>query len=103
MPSPIDVQRNRLRRLRLLQFLYEARPERLGEGLLYTLVQRDLDLASTPDLVRESLYYLSQRSTISLATEPPFWSAQITANGIDFLEGEPAPLEGIAHPREYLR
>lgn len=99
--------RNRLRRLRLLQSLYLAYPDPLGEGLLLEFAKEDPELNPGQNQVRRSLQYLHDIgfAEILSKTSPDggeLWVAKATPAGVDYLEGDDPGLPGIRHPSEFL-
>ncbi|MBW8034206.1 MAG: hypothetical protein FVQ79_00630 [Planctomycetes bacterium] len=102
--SNLELQRNRLRRLRVLQILYSDRPEMIGEGMIFQLLRQDADLDPTQDGVRRSLDYLEQRGYVQITNkDSKIWIAKITADGVDYLEGPDPGVQGMAHPSEFMR
>ena len=100
-PNP-DTYRNRLRRLRVLQTLYNQRPEYVGEGILLQCLREDADLSPTPDGIRRSLDYLAQRGLVVIEKKQTRWLSKITADGVDYLEGDDPGIDGISHPQEFM-
>lgn len=98
----LEIQRHRLRRLRILQVLSQNRPDPIGDGLISRCLRHDVDLAFTQTNIRNSLDYLFERKlvTITLRTETR-WMAKISADGVDFLDGLGPKIEGVAHPEEF--
>ncbi len=72
-----EEQRNRLRRLRLLQRLAEAHPNPRGEFGLLARLRTDPELTPTVARVRQSLRYLAGHNLVAL----------ITLEGTDWLAG----------------
>lgn len=102
MVDNLEVQRHRLRRLRILQQLYNNRPEQMGDGILYQILKGDPELDPTPVGVRRSLDYLADRKFVSITKRGSSWLVKITADGVDYLEGDDPGLPGISHPDEFL-
>ncbi|NKB37874.1 MAG: hypothetical protein GKR93_12030 [Gammaproteobacteria bacterium] len=102
--SHVEYIRNRLRRLRILQTLYNQRPEVLGEGILFQELKQDPDLNATPEGVRRSLDYLNDRrlAEIEKVNKGRTWTARITADGVDYLEGDDPDIPGISHPDDFI-
>lgn len=100
--NELEIQRHRLRRLRILQVLSQNRPDPIGDGLINRCLRHDVDLGFTASNIRNSLDYLLERGLviITLRTEER-WMAKISANGIDFLDGLGPKIEGVAHPEEF--
>lgn len=98
----VEAQRNRLRRLRLLQTLSMNRPHPMGDGLIRQALKADIDLAFTQSSIRKGLEYLQGRSLVEFVTQTEdVWVAKITPDGIDYLEGHGADIAGVARPSEF--
>lgn len=98
----LETQRERLRRLRILQVLSQNRPDPIGDGLINRCLRHDVDLSFTQTNIRNSLDYLAERRlvAITLRTDER-WMAKISADGSDFLDGLGPKFEGVAHPEEF--
>ncbi|MCU7934136.1 MAG: hypothetical protein KZQ99_04555 [Candidatus Thiodiazotropha sp. (ex Dulcina madagascariensis)] len=91
--------RNRLRRLRILQFLSQAYPEPLSDRLLLTLAKKDPELSPNRQKIRRSLQYLKDRGYVAIELQrDDLWIARCLPDGIDYLEGEDPGIDGLAHP-----
>lgn len=91
--------RNRLRRLRILQFLSQAYPETLSDRLLLRLAEGDPELMPNRQKIRRSLTYLADRNFVVIVWQrDDLWTARCLPDGIDFLEGDDPGLDGLAHP-----
>jgi len=97
-----EVERHRLRRLRLLQTLASAYPDALTDRVLLSFARQDPDLIPTLALIRRSLQYLHDRGLAAIVTREPTWIARALPDGIDYLEGPDPGIEGIRHPSEFL-
>ncbi|MCU7841924.1 MAG: hypothetical protein KZQ94_21445 [Candidatus Thiodiazotropha sp. (ex Troendleina suluensis)] len=95
--------KNRLRRLRLLQFLSRSYPEPVSDRLLLTLAKEDLELSPNLQKVRRSLTYLEDRGFIAVETRrDDLWIARCLPDGIDYLEGDDPGIDGLAHPDNFM-
>lgn len=101
MPT-VESHRNRLRRLRVLQALYNNRPDELGDGILLQILKQDSDLSSDKSSIRQSLDYLAQRQLCTLNIGSSIWIAKITYKGIEYIEGDDPGWDGISHPAEFM-
>ncbi|MEW8522533.1 MAG: hypothetical protein AB2552_05720 [Candidatus Thiodiazotropha endolucinida] len=91
--------RNRLRRLRLLQFLSQAYPEPMSDHFLLALAKQDPELSPDLKKVRRSLQYLDDRALIAVEVKTDnVWMARCLPDGIDYLEGDDPGIDGLAHP-----
>lgn len=97
-----EKQRNRMRRLRILQQLEAIAPNSLSEDTLLSVVAQDPDLEPTSNKIKRSLSYLRDLDLIELQSKVQPWSARIKAKGLDYLEGDGTDIQGIAHPEEFL-
>lgn len=94
--------KNRLRRLRLLQFLSRSYPETASDQLLLALARQDPELSPNLKLVRRSLTYLEDRGLIKLEVkQDQVWIARCLPDGIDYLEGDDPGIDGLAHPNDF--
>ncbi len=102
--SEIKHYRNRLRRLRLLQFLSQAYPEPLSDQMLLKLAGEDPELKPDMQKVRRSCAYLQDRGFARITEHSGDIQLIVcTADGIDYLEGDDPSIEGLAHPSEFLK
>ena len=76
---------NRMRRLRVLQVLYNNRPQELGVGIILQLMRGDEDLKPKAVNIAQSLDYLEQRGFCKIKKSANLWIAKITPEGIDYL------------------
>lgn len=98
----LETQRQRLRRLRILQVLSMNGIDPIGEGLILKCLSADEDLAFTADNIRSNLDYLEERRLVHITLRTTDrWIAKLSANGRDFLEGIGPKIEGVAHPEEF--
>ncbi len=82
------IDRNRLRRLRILQRLAQVAPAPMGEVALLIYLRGDPELQPTVELVRQSIVYLVECGLASAITVPSseWTAARITAPGRVWLE-----------------
>ncbi|MBL3601749.1 MAG: hypothetical protein JMN25_18110 [gamma proteobacterium endosymbiont of Lamellibrachia anaximandri] len=100
----MNSYRNRLRRLRLLQFISQAYPELVSDQMLLTLAKTDPELRPTIERVRRSMQYLSDRGFIAIETKTDaVWMARCLPDGIDYLEGDDPEINGMAHPSDFMK
>lgn len=100
--TDLETQRDRLRRLRILQVLQQNRPEPVGDGLIGRCLREDIDLGFTQSNIRNNIDYLSERGLVAITLRTPErWIAKISANGVDFLDGLGTKIDGVAHPEEF--
>lgn len=98
----LELNRSRLRRLRILQQLHMAYPEPLSGQVLLTLLRDDPDLIPNLSRVRRSLQYLHDRNLVELINrDEKLWMARLTPRGVDYLEGPEPGVAGVAHPSEF--
>ena len=98
----LDLERKRLQRMRVLQTLYNNRPNTTGDGLLRQALKHDIDLGFTHNSIRKSLDYLEQRKLVEITDRTDqAWMAKITADGIDHIDGIGPDVPGVAKPDEF--
>lgn len=99
--NQIEVQRMRLKRLRILQTLDLVRPETCGDLLIVQSLKDDTDLALTITDVQRALDYLSGCGLVDAKKQGNNWLAKITVKGVDYLHGLGEDLAGVARPQEF--
>ncbi|MEM7399295.1 MAG: hypothetical protein AAF354_10165 [Pseudomonadota bacterium] len=97
------LERNRLRRLRILQALMDVYPDSVTDHIILERIKRDPDLEPTLELVRRSLQYLEDSDFVLVTIRRPLWAARAMPKGIDFLERDAPPEDtGVRHPNELM-
>jgi hypothetical protein len=96
------IHRNKLRRLRLLQFLYQAFPAALTDRMLLQLAKEDPELDPDIKMVRRSIFYLQKSNFAEVEVSGEVWVVNITPKGIDYLEGKDPDIKGIYHPDQFM-
>lgn len=85
-------------RWRILRALDAGRPGRVSETLLLRVVG-DASLQVTPNSLRRQLDYLRDKGLVEIEGEGgPTWSGDLTAYGIDVVEGAKPLPPGIYKP-----
>lgn len=92
---------NKIRRLRILQFLYRAQEPR-GEQAILVGILSDPELSPTVELVRQSVHWLEQHLLIQLIQikDSDWVAAQILPEGIQYLTNTDFIIDGIYKPEE---
>lgn len=102
------TDRNRLRRLRILQQLQHAYPNPIGGPLLLELLLEDPDLQPDMHVVLRSLIWLEDNDLADVQVldgsdvSEPVTVARISRWGHDFLQGTLSDIPGIYHPTDLL-
>ena len=104
----LEAQRDRMKRLRILQVLEQVRPEPIGHGMILKVLEDETDLALTSVSVKQALDYLQQRNLVVITSKANStvdglgpWMAKISADGIDYLDGLGDDIAGVARPQEF--
>lgn len=85
-------------RWRILRALDAGRPGKVSETLLLRVIS-DIALQVTPGSLRRELDYLRDKGLIVIEGEgSPTWSGDLTAYGIDVIEGAKPVPPGIYKP-----
>lgn len=102
MALNLNVYRNRLRRLRILQVLHSARPNPVGTGIVAGSLKDDTDLELDTEVIHQVFDYLQQSKLCEITNKTSKWMAKITPAGIDYLESQNGnDYPGIAHAAEF--
>lgn len=98
------IDRNKLRRLRILQRLSQIAPSPMGEVALLTTLRADTELAPTLTLVRQSMQYLCDHGLINIISIPGIeWKAgYIAENGRKWLTQSEEDNELDIYSPDYL-
>lgn len=104
----LQAQRDRMKRLRVLQVLDQVRPQSIGHGMILKVLEDEPDLELTSISVKQALDYLEQRNLVVITSKanpavdgPGPWMAKISADGIDYLDGHGDDIAGVARPQEF--
>ncbi|PCI62034.1 MAG: hypothetical protein COB35_04965 [Gammaproteobacteria bacterium] len=96
----IQAERDKIKRLRVLQTLDLVRPEVASAQLILRSLSEDKDLALTISDIQRALDYLAQRQLINLV-DAKSWMAKILPDGIDYLDGHGNNIAGVARPSDF--
>lgn len=101
LPAFNPLQRDRLRmlRLRLLSAMNALPTDWLSERLIRAYLREDLDLDLTHPNIPRAQSYLAQRGMIEMDSARQL--ARILPDGIDYLNGAGQTLVGIARPVQF--